>query len=189
MPLFSPPIHPWHPPPAQLPPSPCAAQPPPAPEVPTSPTHSKPPGPRWPPAAAGRLPAAPQGCTTAGTSALQDKTNHRHHPVSRVAGITLAALRPRACRQQSGSMMAQVARCGHFLSSRMGAGPPQNTTHYPCQDLPGLQPGTHLDWAGPHPHPALPAPTACSRRGSPSRPCQGLLEEGRGEWLSPRGWA
>lgn len=88
--------------------------------------------------------------------------------------------------------MAQVAQCGRFLFSRMEAGAPQNTTHCPRQDLPGspgLQLGTHLGWAGPHPHPAPLVPTACSRRGSPLHPCQGLLEEGRGERLSPQGWA
>lgn len=49
-----------------------------------SPTHSKPPGPRRPPAAAagaGWLPAAVWGRAIAGSSALQERSTRRHHPV------------------------------------------------------------------------------------------------------------
>lgn len=66
----------------QCPPQPDAPQPNPrsemltlpAPDAHSPPTHSKPPGPRWPPAA-GKLSAAPQGCTTDGTSTLHDTTD------------------------------------------------------------------------------------------------------------------
>lgn len=83
MPLFTLLVQPWHPPQPSclpLPVLPSHRQPQ---NFPRTTTHSKPPGPQWPPAAPGRLPAAPHGHTTSGTSPLQDTTSHRHHLVRR----------------------------------------------------------------------------------------------------------
>lgn len=166
-------------------PSPDASltQPLPAPDVHSPLTHSKLPGPQWPPAA-GKLPAGPQGRTTDGTSTLHNTTDNRHH---------LKSWKTPGSPQTS---FLQAAEWWHDGTDGtvwvMGVGGLQNTTHYPHQNHPGstgIQLDTHLGWALPRPHPALPVPAACCHRGSLPHPCRGLLEEGRGEQLRPWGWA
>lgn len=74
------------------------------------------------------MPSALQGDTSDRTSTLQDTADHsRHHLVSQESPIS----------PQTRCMVAPVPWCGCFLSSRMGAGTPQNTSHNPCQHLLG----------------------------------------------------